>query len=43
MMFMAQREAQYTVLVQGLDGSTLLKLELIDRFNIKISFKMSQR
>ena len=43
MMFMAQSGAQCKVLVQGSDDSALLKLELIDRFDIKISFKMSQR
>ena len=45
MMFMAQSGAQCNkkVLVQGSDDSVLLKLELIDRFDIKISFKMSQR
>jgi len=45
MMFMAQSGVQCNkkVLVQGSDDSVLLKLELIDRFDIKISFKMSQR
>ena len=47
MMFMAQSGAQSIhqckVLMQGSDDSALLKLELIDRFNINISFKMSQR
>jgi hypothetical protein len=43
MMFMAQSGAQCKVLMQGSDDSVLPKLELIDRFNINISFKMSQR
>jgi hypothetical protein len=49
MMFMAQSGAQCKVLVlannnsNSSDDSALLKLELIDRFDIKISFKMSQR
>lgn len=37
MMFMAQSGAQCKVLVQGSDDSALLKLELTDRFNIKMS------